>query len=268
MLKQSCEREQPFVLFFDLCERENPCLNGGTCQSTPPNYDDPKFTHEQPTEISYRCLCPDDASGDQCQNLEYPFGYCVNGGTLIDTTDHSDRPMKVCSCLPGYAGEHCEENIDDCIGVTCSQHGICQDDVNNYTCSCFDGFYGTFCQHARVETVVVQVASKSFAAVAILLICGIAALVVASDIHTYFTNRRPRPTRSTNDTRQPSRQLENSVLLSESDEIFIELDAYPIHEARRKSKSTRSHRSSLYEHLSESQVDKTSTELYSSINQL
>ena len=36
-------------------------------------------------------------------------------------------------------------DIDDCIGVTCSFHGICVDGVNSHTCSCEAGYTGDSC---------------------------------------------------------------------------------------------------------------------------
>ena len=235
MLKQSCDTEQPFVLFFDLCERENPCLNGGTCQSTPPNYNDPA---SPPAEISYHCLCPPDASGEHCQYLRYPFGYCVNDGSLVEAVDHNKRPIKVCACPAGFRGEHCEENINDCAGILCSKRGICQDAINNYTCICFDGFYGEHCQETETETMLLQVVSKSFAVVAMLLIASIAALVVASDIHTYVTRRKPHQQRS---------------LLLGSDEIAIEMDHFSPNVTKRRKKCLPNHSSTGYAQLFQSQ---------------
>jgi hypothetical protein len=37
-------------------------------------------------------------------------------------------------------------DIDDCVGVTCSFHGICEDGVNSHTCSCAAGYTGSNCE--------------------------------------------------------------------------------------------------------------------------
>ena len=51
-----------------------------------------------------------------------------------------------CVCLPGFTGLLCEDNIDDCIGVTCSDRGRCVDEDSGYRCECFPGFIGQLCE--------------------------------------------------------------------------------------------------------------------------
>jgi hypothetical protein len=257
MLKQSCGRDQPLVLFFDLCQRNNPCLNAGTCQSLPPNYDDALPNHQQPSEINYKCLCPVDTSGEHCQYLQYPFGYCLNGGSLIDSIDVNNRPIKVCLCVQGFQGDHCEENVNDCLDIVCSNHGMCQDAINNFTCACFVGFYGNQCEEASIEIVLLQVVSKSFAIVAVMLIAGIAVLVVASDIHTYATSRKPREKRLS--IRRPihSQLLNDSTFTFESNDVQIEMTDLPSGHSRRKTQSVQTHSLTGYRALSKSRPSAT-----------
>ena len=59
--------------------------------------------------------------------------------TAQNNTDES------CVCLPGFTGQSCE-NIDECIGVTCSNRGRCVDEVNNFHCECSPGFTGQLCE--------------------------------------------------------------------------------------------------------------------------
>uniref|UniRef100_A0A3P9H6N2 EGF-like domain-containing protein n=1 Tax=Oryzias latipes TaxID=8090 RepID=A0A3P9H6N2_ORYLA len=54
-----------------------------------------------------------------------------------------------CLCPSGYTGVFCEEDIDYCVGHSCSEHGICLDHQYNFTCRCMLGFEGPFCE---VET--------------------------------------------------------------------------------------------------------------------
>ncbi len=43
---------------------------------------------------------------------------------------------------PGFEGDVCEVNIDDCPGHQCQNEGKCVDGVDMYTCDCVPGFTG------------------------------------------------------------------------------------------------------------------------------
>lgn len=53
---------------------------------------------------------------------------------------HSGSPM--CLCNPGFSGETCDVNIDDCHNVICLHGGTCLDDVLAYHCTCMPGYTG------------------------------------------------------------------------------------------------------------------------------
>ncbi|MBN3285623.1 JAG1B protein, partial [Polyodon spathula] len=51
-----------------------------------------------------------------------------------------------CVCPPGYAGELCEKDVNECASNPCLNGGRCQDEVNGFQCLCLAGFSGNLCQ--------------------------------------------------------------------------------------------------------------------------
>lgn len=50
-----------------------------------------------------------------------------------------------CVCIPGYSGDDCEINIDDCLSEPCL-HGTCKDQGPEiYSCICESGYGGDNC---------------------------------------------------------------------------------------------------------------------------
>lgn len=70
------------------------------------------------------------------------------------TTNNTDES---CVCLPGFTGVLCENNIDDCIGVTCNNRGRCVDRVQNFSCNCEPGYTGTVCETGKYLSLVLKV---------------------------------------------------------------------------------------------------------------
>ena len=52
----------------------------------------------------------------------------------------------LCECVAGFAGDDCEENIDDCTPNPCLNDGVCVDGVDSYLCECQPGFTGDNCE--------------------------------------------------------------------------------------------------------------------------
>lgn len=67
--------------------------------------------------------------------------FCSN----IWSIDRCLVPSHSCSCVcpPGYEGQQCELNPDDCEDNDCENNSTCVDGVNNYTCVCPPNYKGT-----------------------------------------------------------------------------------------------------------------------------
>ncbi|XP_070554253.1 sushi, von Willebrand factor type A, EGF and pentraxin domain-containing protein 1-like [Ptychodera flava] len=110
----------------------------------------PRGTY-QPAPLSKNCrLCPEglttrnegSITSDSCQaiNLCEIFP-CLNGATCVSSVRGRE-----CHCTPGYRGEDCGTNIDDCAEGLCKNNGTCIDEVNDFHCLCPRGYTGKTCQ--------------------------------------------------------------------------------------------------------------------------
>ncbi|CAI2357503.1 unnamed protein product [Caenorhabditis sp. 36 PRJEB53466] len=86
-------------------------------------------------------------SSDQCGL----YSTCLNGASCADIWN-----KRKCTCLPGFTGDNCEENINDCKYMDCGKSGYCLDGINEAKCVCNDGFHGDRCEHADDECEGVQ----------------------------------------------------------------------------------------------------------------
>lgn len=67
-----------------------------------------------------------------------PFVYSAGGDIC--------SPYRTCSCPPGYSGDSCQTDIDECASIPCANGGTCSDSNNGFTCACVAGFSGGSCQ--------------------------------------------------------------------------------------------------------------------------
>lgn len=103
------------------------------------------FCVAPPVDCPEGQLCDPD-SGECTESDPCQPNPCVNGGACSNVGG-----MAVCSCPPGWTGEHCEIDIDECASNPCL-HGDCVDLVNAYQCICLPGWSGTDCDVPEVPT--------------------------------------------------------------------------------------------------------------------
>ncbi|XP_076600147.1 protein crumbs homolog 1-like [Chaetodon auriga] len=137
---EQCEVE------VDMCENSN-CSNGATCLKG--------FE-------SYTCLCPQNLTGQYCDEKipeipwyietsplpQLPVSACIgtrwnyscfNGGNCSEANN-------TCYCLPGFTGQWCEKDVDECASYPCMNGGFCVNYVNSFECVCDMNYSGIYCQ--------------------------------------------------------------------------------------------------------------------------
>ncbi|XP_061055934.1 protein crumbs homolog 2 isoform X3 [Eubalaena glacialis] len=113
---------------------------------------------------SFRCLCWPGYSGERCEvdEDECAVGPCQHGGQCLQRSDptlyggiqaafpgaFSFRHAAgfLCRCPPGFEGDDCGVDVDECASRPCLSGGLCQDLPNGFQCHCSDGYTGLTCQ--------------------------------------------------------------------------------------------------------------------------
>ncbi|MBN3314742.1 DLK1 protein, partial [Atractosteus spatula] len=118
-----------------------PCSNNSTCIET--------------GNGGYICICAHGYTGKNCQQKMGPCftngSPCQNGGTCQDYNGSALHPS--CLCPPGYNGNFCEIDLDDCESSPCVNGGTCVDHGPDYTCLCPGRFSGKNCNDTLVPCV-------------------------------------------------------------------------------------------------------------------
>ncbi|XP_054622780.1 protein crumbs homolog 1-like [Dunckerocampus dactyliophorus] len=137
---EKCEVE------VDLCENNN-CSNGSTCLKGFQNYS---------------CLCPQNLTGQYCNVKipEIPWYIEINSLPLLPVTKCNGRRWNFscfnggncseadnrCLCLPGFTGQWCEKDVDECASTPCMNGGFCINYINSFECVCDMNYSGIYCQ--------------------------------------------------------------------------------------------------------------------------
>ncbi|KAM4029059.1 von Willebrand factor D and EGF domain-containing protein isoform 3-T3 [Anomaloglossus baeobatrachus] len=78
---------------------------------------------------------------------------CLNGGSCVANVNFPPgRGEFLCVCAPGYEGDGCQTDVDDCHSGPCGA-GRCVDQVNGYHCECPAGLEGPGCEEDVDECV-------------------------------------------------------------------------------------------------------------------
>ena len=79
-----------------------------------------------------------DGNGDLCDCDSTEL--CLNGGFCTSLS----RDF-TCSCLLGFTGDQCDEEIDACASQPCSPGSVCVSKIGMYECQCGEGKWGLRC---------------------------------------------------------------------------------------------------------------------------
>ncbi|KAF7633131.1 hypothetical protein Mgra_00007494 [Meloidogyne graminicola] len=111
----------------------------------------------------WECNCPDGFEGERCEKMidkcEVGNMICVNGGQcvhpwieILNNTQTKSSIQKwhpsECKCLPGFSGEFCEKDINECevYSGLCQNGATCMNRHGSYLCLCIGGFEGKNCE--------------------------------------------------------------------------------------------------------------------------
>lgn len=72
-----------------------------------------------------------------CQTAD---NMCKNNGTC-----YVNSGRVLCTCIPGFVGVLCEQQVDNCDSGPCKHGATCTNLVNNYTCECTKFYSGRNC---------------------------------------------------------------------------------------------------------------------------
>ncbi|CAH1774358.1 unnamed protein product, partial [Owenia fusiformis] len=69
---------------------------------------------------------------------------CKNNATCVK---NGTKPEDIyCCCQPGFKGERCETEINECESDPCQNNGTCEEFVDAFECKCQPGFSGMNCE--------------------------------------------------------------------------------------------------------------------------
>nr|XP_027230187.1 protein jagged-1b-like [Penaeus vannamei] len=143
---------------IDLCN-PNPCDNEAPCINTQNDYycncpeqwggkncSQPRPACTQPPcQVVDSCLVPDTRDPGPVRLV--PSNICGRHGRCVS---HADGNFS-CVCVPGFTGQYCHINVNDCESSPCANGGTCVDLVSGFQCVCDQGWEGPTCDRDTDE---------------------------------------------------------------------------------------------------------------------
>ncbi|XP_066057449.1 protein crumbs homolog 2 isoform X2 [Chamaea fasciata] len=125
----------------------DPCHNSATCLEGTKGYSCacwPGYTGQDCEEDVDECVTQPCHNGGLCLERSNPAHYGTQPH-FPSNFSYSQAAGFLCQCQPGFAGETCFTNIDECESQPCQNGGLCQDLVNGFLCQCLPGYSGVEC---------------------------------------------------------------------------------------------------------------------------
>ena len=87
--------------------------------------------------------CQPGFSGINCQNTsQFCQSTCSPDGTLKCFEAGETSGEAKCQCKPGYTGDFCDGNINECLSNPCANGAECVDKLDGFECVCLEGKTG------------------------------------------------------------------------------------------------------------------------------
>nr|XP_008118198.1 PREDICTED: protein crumbs homolog 1 [Anolis carolinensis] len=149
----------------------------------------------------YSCLCAGNFTGRFCRRIRPPSTVCGNGNRNITCYNYGNcselQGYLECVCLPGFVGQRCEVDVNECNSDPCLHGGICQNLVNKFHCVCEVNYAGERCE----IDLTTDVASNVFTSIGSVTLALLLIFLLVGTVSIITANKR-----ATQGTYSPSRQ--------------------------------------------------------------